>query len=102
MKSMSITSHGIDRLNWVWRWRSGRLRTSSPEIHILAGENVCIQATTPTHAGAAFASRQSARIPSASVTTDFVTTRTGIAGESSRAAAMRATCSATVRRMSGP
>jgi hypothetical protein len=30
------------------RWSSGFCRTVSPAIHILAGENVCIQAMTPT------------------------------------------------------
>ena len=71
MKSMSIASHGISPWYCVCRWRSGRCRAVSPPIHILAGENVCIQAMTPTQAGFALASRNSARIPSASVTTGF-------------------------------
>ncbi len=35
-----------------------------PPIHILAGENVCIQATRPMHFGAALASRINWRISS--------------------------------------
>ena len=69
MKSMSISAQGRSRLNCVWRWRSGFCSDASPAIHIFAGENVCIQATTPTQASAAFASRQTSRIDSAFLTT---------------------------------
>ena len=50
MKSMSISAHGRSRLYCVWRWTRGLRRSVSPAIHILAGENVCIQAMTPTQA----------------------------------------------------
>ena len=95
MKSMSISVHGSSRLNWVWRWRSGFWRAVSPAIHIRAGENVCIQTTSPTHASAVFASRQSARIASGVVTTGLWTTRTGIAAAASSAAATSAACTST-------
>ena len=49
-----------------------------PGIHIRAGENVCIQAMTPMHCGAAVASRRTSRIASAVVTTGLGTIRTGI------------------------
>ena len=63
----------------MWRWSSGFCSACRPAIHIRAGENVCIQAMTPTQASAAFASRHAAAIASAEVTTGLSTTRTGIA-----------------------
>ena len=57
MKSMSIPDHGISRLNCVCRCASGFWSAVKPAIHIFAGENVCIQAISPTHASAALASR---------------------------------------------
>ncbi len=83
---MSISAQGRSRLNWVWRWRRGFCSAVSPAIHILAGENVCIQAMTPTQLGVAVAARQSSWIDSGVVTTGFETTRTGIAADSSSAA----------------
>ena len=83
MKSMSISPQGRSRLNCVCRWRSGFERACRPAIHIFAGENVCIQAMTPTHASVEFASRHVARIASAFFTTGFQTTRTGIASAAS-------------------
>jgi hypothetical protein len=52
---------------------SGFCRASSPLIHILAGEKVCIQAITPTHSGALFASSIRRWIESASSSTGFQT-----------------------------
>jgi hypothetical protein len=73
-----------------------------PEIHILAGENVCIQAITPMQAGSAVASRRTARIVSAVVTTGLDTMRTGMASASSSAHAISTECSPTARRASSP
>src|SRR3954451_2479327 len=96
MKSMSISAHGSETLACVCRCSSGLSRTSSPPIHILAGEKVCIHAMTPRHASEALASRQTRRMASASVSTGFQTTRTGSAPcPSSRSAICRdwvATC----------
>ena len=46
---MSICDQGSDTLAWVCRWSKGFRSASSPPIHIFAGENVCIHATTPMH-----------------------------------------------------
>ncbi len=102
MKSMSIVSHGIARWYWVWRCRSGRWRTSSPAIHIFAGENVCIQTISPTQVGDALASWHRARMLAESVTTGFATTRTGTEADASSAAATTSACSATASMASGP
>ena len=48
MKSMSISDQGSSRLNCVCRCSSGFCSAPRPPIHIFAGENVCIQAITPT------------------------------------------------------
>ena len=56
------------------RLRSG---ASSPAIHIFAGENVCIQVITPTHAGDALASRHICGMASGPLSVGFHTTRTG-------------------------
>ena len=69
MKSMSISAQGRSRLNCVCRCRSGLRSASRPPIHIRAGENVCIQAMTPTQASAALASWKAAAIPSGDLTT---------------------------------
>ena len=79
---MSMPDHGISRLNCVCRCASGFWSVFNPAIHILAGENVCIQAISPTQASLALASRHRARICSAVVTTGLKTTRTGMLGES--------------------
>src|SRR6185295_7184784 len=102
MKSMSMDDQGIPSLNWVCRWRNGFCRAPRPAIHILAGENVCIQVMRPTHASSAFASRHSRRISSGPVSTGLTTTLTGIAGAASRPVTIAAASSATVRRVSGP
>ena len=92
---MSISAHGRSRLYCVWRWTSGLRRSVRPAIHILAGENVCIQAMTPTQSGALSASRRTAAMPSGVVTTGLATIETGIAADSSRHAAIARACSST-------
>jgi alpha-N-arabinofuranosidase len=56
MKSMSISDQGMSRLNWVCRCTKGFCSTFRPAIHILAGENVCIQVISPTQFSALLAS----------------------------------------------
>ena len=102
MKSMSMSAQGISRLYCVWRCRNGLSSASRPAIHILAGLNVCIQVISPTQAGSALAARTSARMPSEPVRTGLGTTRTGMDGAASRAAAMAVAWSATVASVSGP
>jgi hypothetical protein len=99
---MSISAQGRSRLNWVWRWRRGFCSAVSPAIHILAGENVCIQAMTPTQLGEAVAARQSSWIDSEVVTTGFGTTRTEIAADASSAPAICRAWSSTSRSASAP
>jgi hypothetical protein len=102
MKSMSISAHGRSRLNCVCRCRSGFSSDLKPPIHIFAGENVCIHATTPTQLPAAFASRQTCRIDSGLLTTGLWTTRTGIDASSSSERAISRACSSTRRSTSSP
>ena len=102
MKSMSMSDHGISRLNCVCRWRNGFCSASRPAIHILAGLNVCIHVTSPTHAGSALAAWTRATISADPVRTGLGTIRTGIDGAASSAAAIAVECSATVARVSGP
>ncbi len=77
MKSMSISDQGSSRLNCVCRCASGFVSWVRPFTHIFAGEKVCIQVITPTHAGAALASRHICKIASGPVSVGFHTTRTG-------------------------
>ena len=102
MKSMSISAHGSCASACVCRCSSGTRSASRPGIHILAGENVCIQATTPMQASAAVASRHTRRMASGVVTTGFQTTRTGTSGDASSASATRRDWSATWRSVSSP
>ena len=67
-----------------------------------AGENVCIQAITPTQASAAFASRQAATIASADFRTGRTTIRTGIVDAASNASTTRSALAATWRSASSP
>ncbi len=62
---MSMVAHGSARLSWVCRCSSGLRSASRPVIHILAGENVCIQAITPRQAGSALAASMTCRIAAA-------------------------------------
>ena len=98
---MSISDHGRSRLCCVCRWSNGFWSAIRPGIHIRAGEKVCIQAMTPTQAGAAVASRQTDRIASDSVTTGLGTIRTGIS-LSSRDRAISFAWAVTARRASSP
>ena len=102
MKSMSMSAHGRSRLYCVWRWTSGLRRSVSPPIHILAGEKVCIHATTPMHDGLASASCRTAAIASAVVTTGLATILTGTSAASSRQRAMCRAFSSTRSRTVSP
>ena len=44
---MSICLSGIDRLYCVAKWHQGFCSRARPLIHILLGEKVCAQVTTP-------------------------------------------------------
>jgi hypothetical protein len=102
MKSMSMDDHGSDEPAWVCRCRNGLPSASSPLIHILAGEKVCIQAMTPMQASSARASRQVRRMASASFSTGLATTRTGTCSEPASRRTTSADCSATCRSVSSP
>ena len=102
MKSMSMVAHGRSRLAWVCRCSSGLRSASRPEIHILAGLNVCIQAITPMQASSALASIIVRRIASASLRTGLNTISNGMASDASRVRAISPDCSATWARTSSP
>jgi hypothetical protein len=100
MKSMSMVSQGNSTLAWVCRCSNGLRSASSPDIHILAGEKVCIQAITPTQFSSALASTITRRIASGSVSTCCHCTGSG--NLSSSVAAMLRDCSATWRSVASP
>jgi hypothetical protein len=102
MKSMSMDAHGSASLSWVCRCSNGLRSTSSPVIHILAGENVCIQAITPTHDGSLLAACITSRIAAASVSTGRHTSSTLTAPESVSARWIRCDWPATWSRVSAP
>ncbi len=77
MKSMSISDQGSDTFAWVCRCRNGVFSASSPVIHILAGENVCIQAIRPMQSGSALAAMMILWIAPESVSTGCHATGTG-------------------------
>ena len=77
---MSMCCHGNSTPNWVCRCSSGFRSVLSPRIHILAGENVCIQAMTPMHSCDVLASLSTRAIWSESVTTGSQRTSTGNLG----------------------
>ena len=68
---MSISDHGSDSPAWVCRCSNGFCSASSPEIHILAGEKVCIQAISPMQLSSLLASNIIRRIASAEVSTGW-------------------------------
>ena len=102
MKSMSIVDQGRSRLNCVCRWTSGLFKASRPAIHILAGENVCIQQTSPMQSAAAFASRHNWVIDSGVVTTGLKTTRIGRFCEAFKPSTTCRLFAATCARASSP
>ena len=77
MKSMSMPSFGMLRLNCVAKWQYGFWSTDSPPIHILEGENVCIQTITPAQRLSAFAARITSVISSGVFATGFNTSEQG-------------------------
>ncbi len=99
---MSMDSHGSAALSWVCRCSRGLRSTSSPVIHILAGENVCIQASTPTHAGSALASSMTWRMAPESVSTGFQMISAEIRPESESVPWICWDCLATWSSVSGP
>ena len=99
MKSKSMSSQGSSTFACVCRCSRGFCRASRPAIHIFAGLNVCIQATTPITESSLLASSARRRMESESVSTGFHSTRTGRA---LRPAATCWDCAATWRRVSSP
>ena len=99
---MSMVDHGSATPDCVCRCSSGFWSASSPAIHILAGEKVCIHAMTPTHAGSELASSICRWIEPASSSTGFHTTLTGRPATSLRRATMACDCEATWSSVSGP
>ncbi len=97
MKSMSIVDHGSATFACVCRCSSGLRSASSPDIHIFAGEKVCIHAIRPTQLSSPFASRHSRRIAAASVSTGFQTSSTGPVEPSAPSPSAAESCSAIAR-----
>ena len=102
MKSMSISDHGMSRLNCVWKCSSGFRSLFSPDIHIFAGEKVCIQAISPAQSGELPASRQTEVMASEVVSTGLKTTLAAIIPELSRAPAMASESDSTCFSVSSP
>src|SRR5215213_3801757 len=102
MKSISIVDQGISRLYCVCKCRKGLRSKLNPAIHILAGEKVCIQVTSPTQFLVEFASRHNSRIASGVVRTGLKTICTGICADAPKAVAISRECSATVSRVFEP
>ena len=99
---MSISDQGSDSPAWVCRWSSGFCSASNPEIHILAGEKVCIQAIKPMQSSSLLASSIIRRMPSAEVRTGFQTTEKPISFAASRASAICRDWFCTWLTTSGP
>lgn len=99
---MSMVAHGRSRFTWVCRCSSGLRSRSSPEIHILAGENVCIQAMRPMQSSSALASIITRRIAAASVSTGLATTSATMPSSLASTSEIVADWSATCCRTSGP
>ncbi len=102
MKSMSMVDHGSASLDWVCRCSNGLRSSSSPWIHIFAGENVCIQAITPTQRSSPLASRQARRIAAELVSTGFQTRRASSGRLGPSCSAMLRDCCSTWSSVSGP
>src|SRR5690606_28491379 len=102
MKSISMRSQGIPALYWVCRWQMGRSRMERPEIHIFAGEKVCIQVNNPMQSGLLFASLHSPKISSGVVTTPLKTRTRGIVLEAFRPSTICLEFEATSSRVSSP
>ena len=99
---MSMDAQGSAALSWVCRCSSGLRSASSPVIHILAGENVCIHVITPMQSGSALASSITRRIAAASVSTGRPTISADSPPEAESMPWICADCSATWSRVSGP
>src|SRR5690625_7959043 len=102
MKSMSIVDHGSSTLSCVCRCSSGFWSASRPEIHIFAGENVCIHAIMPMQLSAEFDSKKRSLMASEEVRTRVHTTRTGTQDEAAIHTATVGDCSATKSRDACP
>ena len=70
-------SYGIASLNCVCKCNNGFLYSCNPNIHDLAGENVCIQVITPAQFSSAFAALNNSRIDLLSINVGFNITSKG-------------------------
>ena len=102
MKSISMVSYGISRLNCVWRGSNGFLSSFNPRIHDFAGENVWHHVITPAQFSSVFASLKVLLITSFVIRVGFQTTSYGRIPDSLRAFTMICECSATCARHSSP
>jgi hypothetical protein len=102
MKSMSIVDQGRSRLNCVCRCRKGFFRALRPRIHILDGENVCIQSTRPAQLASALASSITWVISSGVVRSALNLVGSGSALEAASASATFCALAATCWSGPGP
>ena len=102
MKSMSIVSYGISRLNCVCKWSNGFLYSCNPKIHDFAGENVCIHVITPAQFSSVLASLNVFLITSFVIMVGFHTTSYGRFPDLFNASTIIFECSATCARHSSP
>jgi hypothetical protein len=97
-----MLSHGRAELAWVCRCKIGTCSAVRPAIHILAGENVCIQTITPMHFGFAEASKQMALMLSGVVSTGFQVALIGTFAAAFKVATTSWDCCATCAKVSSP
>ena len=102
MKSISIVSYGISRLNCVWRWSNGFLSSFRPKIHDFAGEKVWHHVITPAQFSSVFASLNVFLITSFVIKVGFQMISYGRIPESFKAFTIIFECSATCARHSSP
>ncbi len=99
---MSISLTGISLLYCVCKCNSGSRRAFNPAIHILAGENVCIQTITPAQFLSEFAFSIASRIAFESITTDEKRISQGSDPELFIESTISLEFFSTKRRVSGP
>ncbi len=102
MKSMSMVAQGSAALACVCRCSSGLRSASSPVIHILAGEKVCIQAMTPRQSSSLLASSIIRRMAAESVSTGCHTISAPMSAEAPSSRAISCDWAATWSSVSGP
>ncbi len=99
---MSMLCHGISRWCCVLSCSRGLPSASRPRIHIFAGENVCIQVTTPMQASLAVASTMKRLTASEDFSVGLRMSLTGMAPLALRASTIPTDWAATWRNVSSP